>query len=198
MKPIYNLSLWLFSLTTFGQTCDTVAGKFINCVDAAGFRQGYWELQKKHVLFSGYSGFGSEQGCHYFEEAKYFPLAQGHYSDNKKVGTWDHYSGDRLVSLDRRITYFQNGSVKDEHLVDRYTLEINQDTSSVSGMFYHRLDSIKIECQEEKCSYTLSTGQKLTTFSFAKFDTLEYELLRLKLNVYDEEIRTHCNNIFKQ
>jgi len=55
------------------------------------------------------------------------------------------------------------------------------------------LDSISIDCQANNCALILSDGQELLSFNFNDLDKLEYELLRLKIGVYDREVRTKKN-----
>ncbi len=183
----------MVSLTTYGQTCDTIEGKLINCVDTFGQRQGYWEQTKKKILVSGYGGLGSKEGCRYFENAEYYPLAKGEYKDNKKIGPWEYFSGDHLSKLERKITYYQNGSVKDENLNDQYNINISSDTLKVKGDFYHELDTISINCHAQNCSLVLSIGQELMSFEFIDMDKLEYELLRLKIGEYNRQIKMKEN-----
>ncbi len=93
------------------------------------------------------------------------PVAKGHYKDNKKVGTWDYYNdNNHLISVDKQITYCQNGTIKIDHLIERYSIEINNDTSVVIGYFNHDLDTIKINCQNEMCSLTLTDKRELKVF----------------------------------
>ena len=193
MTKILTILLLTISLTNYGQTCDTIDGELINCTDTAGLRQGYWELTKKKILVSGHAGLGSEEGCRYFEKAEYYPLAKGTYKNGKKIGTWEYYSGDHLTSLDRKITYYGNSAIKDENLIERYVINISQDTAVISGQFYHHLDSIDINCHKNKCVLTLSDGQELLSFPFTNMDKLEYELLRLKIGEYDRDIKMKKN-----
>lgn len=193
MTNILTILLLIISLTTYGQTCDTIDGNLINCTDTAGLRQGYWEVTKKKILVSGYEGYGSKEGCRYFEKAEYYPRSKGNYKDGKKIGTWDYHSGEHLISLDRQITYYEDGSIKDENLADRYVLNISSDTKVVTGQLYHDSDSISIDCQSNKCLLKLSNGQELMSFHFTDLDKLEYELLRLNIGVYDREIKKKKN-----
>ena len=193
MTNILTILLLTISLTTYGQTCDTIDEKLINCVDTNGLRQGYWELTKKEILVSGYGGLGSKEGCRYFEKAEFYPLAKGEYFDDKKIGTWEYYSGDKSATLERKITYFDNGSIKDENLSDRYLIEISMDTSKVKGQLYHDLDTVIIECHSKFCTIQLSDNQLLTSFEFVDMDKLELELLRLQMGVYNREIKKKKN-----
>ncbi len=69
MTGILTIFLLTLSLTALGQTCDTINGKVINCIDTNRLKQGYWELARKKVIVSGYSGLGGKEGCRYFEKA---------------------------------------------------------------------------------------------------------------------------------
>ena len=176
------------SLTFYGQACDTIDGKLINCTDTAGLRQGYWELTKKKILVSGYHGLGSDEGCGYIEKAEFYLLAKGEYKDNRKIGTWEYYSGDSSTSLERITTYYEDGSIKDKDLLDRYIITINSDTSEIKGQLYHDLDTLRIECYMKTCSIRLSDGQTIMNFEFSDMHKLKFELLRLQLGVYNREI----------
>lgn len=195
MTNLLTILLLIISLTTYGQTltCDTIDGKLINCTDTAGIRQGYWELTEKKILVSGYEGLGSEEGCRYFEKAEHYPRSSGTYKNGKKIDTWNYYSGEHLISLDRKITYYKDGSVKDDNLASRYTLNISNDSTNISGQYFHDLDSIRINCQANKCLLKLTDGQELMSFQFNDINKIEYELLRLNLGVYDREIKKKKN-----
>src|SRR5690554_6509362 len=151
MANILIILLLTFSLSTLGQTCDTINGKLINCADAIGLRQGHWELTKKKILVSSYGGLGSKEGCRYFEKAEYYPFAKGEYRDNKKVGTWEYYSGDKLANLEREITYYKDGSIKDNNMFEQYKIMISNDTLKVTGQVYHNLDTLILNCQNRNC-----------------------------------------------
>lgn len=189
MTNILTIFLLTISLTTFGQTCDTINGKLINCVDSNGLRQGQWELTKKKILVSGYGGLGSKDGCRYFEKAEYYPLAKGAYKDNRKIGTWEYYTGDKSANLEKKITYYVDGSIEDENLLDRYTIEISSDTLKVNGQLYHDLGTLNIACQTGVCSINLSDGQQVMSFDFVDMDRLEFEMLRLQMGEYNREIK---------
>lgn len=193
MTNILTILLLTLSLTTYGQTCDTINEKLINCVDTNGLRQGYWELTKKKILVSGHGGLGSKEGCRYFEKAEYYPLAKGEYLNDKKIGTWEYYLGDKSAHLTRKITYFKNGSIRDENLVDRYLIEISKDTLKVKGQLYHYLDTINIDCQANVCKVELSNSEDLFRFEFTDMDKLEFELLRIQMGVYNREIKKKKN-----
>jgi len=193
MTNSLTILLLIFSLSTFGQTCDTINGEPINCIDASGLKQGHWELTKKKILVSGYGGLGSKEGCRYFEKSEYYPLAKGEYSDNKKIGTWEYYSGNKLANLERKITYFKDGSIEDENLLDRYKIKISSDTLKVKGQLFHYLDTMNIDCQTNNCSIRLSDDQLIMSFEFSDMDKLEFELLRLQMGEYNREIKMKVN-----
>lgn len=190
MTGILTILLLTLSLTAIGQTCDTINGKVINCIDTSGLKQGYWEITRKKIIVSGYSGLGSKEGCRYFEKADFIPVAKGHYKDGKKIGTWDYYSdNDHLISVDKQITYYSNGNQKIENGTEQYSIEINKDTSEVTGQFFHDFDTIQINCKNQLCVLTLTNKTELITFPFSDIYGIEYELLRLRMGIYDREIR---------
>jgi len=179
--------------TIYGQTCDSIGGKPINCIDSAGLKQGYWELLRNKVIVSGYGGLGSEDGCRYFERVESYPLAKGEYKDNKKIGSWLYYSGNQLGSMVREITYNENGSIEDNNLADHYTLTISKDTLDVTGQLYHHLDTVNINCQNGHCTFKLANGKELIKFPFIDLNTIEYELQRTNIGIYDRKIKMEKN-----
>ena len=55
--------LFLFtSLFSLGQTCDTIDGQKVNCIDSIGLKQGYWKVRKQVLLYSSDSDFGPGTG----------------------------------------------------------------------------------------------------------------------------------------
>ncbi|MBL4752963.1 MAG: hypothetical protein JKY52_05085, partial [Flavobacteriales bacterium] len=127
MKLTLTIIMTLPCLLTLGQTCDTINGHAINCVDSNGLRQGEWEQRKKIVLLSWYNGYGSENGCKYGEKAKYVTLAKGNYKNNKKTGTWKYcLDGDRdVIQIEKLITYYDNGTTEEQNLYYNYVTSIN-------------------------------------------------------------------------
>lgn len=199
MKIFLTIFLTFLILNTFGQSCDTLDGKAINCIDSLKLKQGYWIHRKNKLISSSYNGLGSESGCQY--NAKYEPIAiiQGEYKDNKKIGKWEYFYGHHSLSLDRIVTYLENGDLKienydyaiakDGNLVNHYYLKINNDSTIIKGKFYHELDSLTISLENDICEIKLSNKNNLLSFNNFNLDKLEYEILRLQLSVYDRDIK---------
>lgn len=190
MTTILTILLLTFRLTALGQSCDTINGKVINYIDTKGLRQGYWEFTRKNILVSGLNGLGSKEGCRYVEKAAYLPIAKVHYRDNKKIGTLEYCTdNDYLISVDKQITYYSNRNKKVENGIEQYSIEINNETSEVSGYFYHEIASIKINYNDQNCKLHLSDDNELMNFHFPNLQMLEYELLSLRMGFYDREIK---------
>jgi hypothetical protein len=189
MKNLLFILCLFFSLSLFGQVCDTVNGDLINCVDSNGLRQGFWELKRENTLFSSYTGLGSKEGCLYSKNAEYFLLARGEYKDDKKTGSWEYYFGNKVAILERRVSYNKDGSVVENNFRERYKIKISSDTAKISGEFYHDLDTLTISCQNRVCSIMLPDGQEVLSFGFTNMDKFEYEFYRLRIGVYDRQIK---------
>ena len=180
----------IISLTAFGQVCDTISGKIINCVDSLGQKQGNWEIYKKKIIESSYNGLGSKEGCHYSEKIELIPIAKGNFKDNKKIGTWDYYhKNDHSIFIEKQITYNPDGSIVEENLLKNYLLEFNGDSSIVTGYYYVNQDSIFINCRNKKCTLFLSNGSEINSFPFEEYPHLEYELYKISLGYYEREIK---------
>ncbi|MBL4586780.1 MAG: hypothetical protein JKX84_06980 [Flavobacteriales bacterium] len=193
MRQLLTLFFLTISVVSFGQICDTINGEILNCVDANGLKQGYWEMTWKRVTMSWHGGYGTAEGCQYGEIATYLPLENGNYRDNKKIGKWTYYDDEKYWGspyIENEITYDENGSIKVDQLKQqRYLLNINMDTSFVRGYFLHQLDSIAIMCHFDTCHFTLSNHNELTKFSFDSIAVLEDQLYRLQIGLYDREIK---------
>lgn len=189
MRFILSLLISFITLFSFGQSCDTTNGEVINCTDKEGLKQGFWELTKKNILVSGYRGLGTKDGCHYFEKVEIYPQARGNYIDGEKTGVWEYFSDEYLNLLVRRVTYGEDGSIQDENISDRYVLMFGSNLTPLKGQFFHDLDSVNIEFTRNNCIFRLSTGEEIHSFEFNDLSDIEYELLRLKLGIYDRQIK---------
>lgn len=190
MKRIIFILFLLTSLASYGQTCDTIDGQQINCIDSNGQKQGFWKERKKILLYSSYSGLGSKEGCQYKEVYRYLPGAEGQYKDNKKTGTWKFYGdNEHLISVEKEITFGENGTVKEENFRDSSVIEFNKDTSVVTGYIYYNGDTINLKCIDKKCTFKLNPNREISTFEITDFNKFDYELLRLKFGMYDRKIK---------
>ncbi|MDZ4844808.1 MAG: hypothetical protein SH857_04575 [Chitinophagales bacterium] len=94
-----------------------------------------------------------------------------------------------MTTRESQVFYFEDGSTKEENYIDEYVIEVNADSSIVAGYVFHMTDSIKIDCKEFVCSFTLSNGLPCMSFSFEEFFRLEYELLRVKSGLYNYDFK---------
>jgi hypothetical protein len=187
------------ALSSFGQSCDTLDKKIINCVDQNGLKQGLWIYKKERLLSSSYSGLGSREGCRY--NAKYQTVAKirGYFQDDKRIGRWEYFYGGHPLTLDRVETYYGNDDIKVEYydytiskggkLVDHYFFTFNSDSTEVTGVFYHELDNLTFSLANDICEINFSNNDSLMTFLNCDFDKLEFEIHRLLYGVYDREIK---------
>jgi len=152
-------------------------------------RQGCWELTQKKVLISGYAGYGSEEGCRYFENVERNLIAKGNYTNDLKTGTWNYFSGtEGISSLDKQITYRDDGSFEEINPQGHYILNISWDSLEVTGEYYSHLDTIQIECNTGWCTYGLANGEEFLLFQFLDWDAFTFELHRLRAGEYNRKI----------
>ncbi len=198
MKGIWTALLFMTSLASFGQSCDTIDGTVRNCFDANGLKQGYWEYQREVYKVSSYGGYGTKEGCQYSEHVTYAPESTGYFKDDYKVGKWKYYDGftyneKRQIEglLEKEITYNPDGSViedKNGQWGYYYSLRFNVDTSAVDGYFIRHSDTIWVECLSATCHFTLTNENALSEFSFNSLAVLEEQLFRLTTGLYDRDI----------
>jgi len=140
MKQFFIFGFILSCLTTSGQTCDTLDGQILNCVDRHGLKQGFWKHQKETLLYSASGGFGSPAGCQTVKYFKHETLAEGHFKDDFKVGAWKYFTYpnyNQTDSLEKVITYFEGGAVLENNRSDHFKILINQDSTVISGELVH-------------------------------------------------------------
>jgi hypothetical protein len=148
----------------------------------------------KKILVSRHNRLRSKEGCRYVGKADYLLTAKGHYRNNKKIGTWVCSSdNDLFISVDKQITNYSNGNKKVENRIEQCSIEINIETSEISGYLYHDLARIKINCREQNCKLYLSHDNQLMNFHFPVLQMLEYELKGLRKGIYDREIKRMKN-----
>jgi len=185
-------------LNLSGQQCDTIPGQIINCVDSLEQKQGHWinygRLPHDHFLYEQSdaaireitnSWFCSVIGPPY----KIIVLSQGHYLNDRKVGTWKTSDYDCYGGIETEQTYFPDGQIRDEHFGYKYWIEISPDSSAVIGEYYHAHDTLKINCLDQTCRINFSDDSKLIEFSLEEFFRLKFELYRIALGIYDFNIR---------
>jgi hypothetical protein len=187
MKQAFMIFFVLTELISFGQTSDTIDGQVVNCVDKKGLKQGYWLERKKILLLSGYSGYGSEKGCQYFEKNKYILSSEGLYIDDKKTGLWNYYDNlnNERGDIEKKIIYNKQNT-QEINFTYKYYLALNSDTTLASGHVYLDIDTIKFTCKQRTC--VAETSENITFLMFP-IDKLEFELCRIGLGVYNQAIR---------
>jgi hypothetical protein len=189
MNKILNILFILIGYNSYGQICDTVEGKFFNCFDINGRRQGFWKVQEKIIDHSSYSGLGTKGGCRYYEEFHFETLSEGFYNDDIKVGTWKYYNNEwNSYFLEKEINYNKGGTFTVKNLIDSSTIEYSNDSSIIEGFVLHKGDTINIAFSSEICSFKLYKHQAILAFDCSDLDKFEYELLRLKYGLYDRKI----------
>lgn len=190
MKHLLVILFIIISFLSSGQTCDTINGRLINCVDSLGRRQGKWETLKKTIVSGSYSGYGNKDGCQYIENSVWQPIVIGQYKDNKKVGIWEYivWEGYDNSWVEKNITYYDNGSIIESNRSYNSVIEFNKDSSVVEGFTIHDRDSIYITCTNKMCVFKLNSDKKIISFQYTDYEKFEYELLCLTLGIYNREI----------
>ncbi len=169
------MSLILTCSFSYGQKCITWFDEEINCEDEQGLKQGYWA---------------------YFEESGMIK-SDGNYLDNKKIGTWKYR--DAVLSVGTYITYNADGRIIEDHSSsDYYKIEINKDSSIMTGYFLdskdslgtegyvtYSQDSIIIYCQNQNCKFTSVTGQELINFQCVNVYNLRFKISRFQMGYFD-------------
>ena len=202
MRHLLTILLLLIGAVTYGQTCDTVDGRTINCLDNLGQKQGYWKETKKHLEYSMYSGLGSKEGCRYSEVFSYRTVAEGEYKNNEKNGTWLYYYQDDkpyrydIFYLNGKIikesypdfirAKLANGNASEQNFTYNYNIEFNSDTSYLAGNAWSRNDTIQINCINKQCNFKTLEGVEFLSFSS---DKLEGRLFLFSLGEYERDIR---------
>jgi hypothetical protein len=188
LKIVLSILLALSNIISFGQSCDTINGRVINCIDSNGIRQGQWEIRRKILLVSGYNGLGSKQGCRYFEKSNFVTRSKGAYLGGKKIDTWVYYHdwGMDNGKIEKRITYYDNGAVKEENLYNNYVILISPDSSVANGYVIYNADTILIDCKSGQCNMLFNRSIKITSFPLYQFD---YEIERLFFGEYHRRIK---------
>jgi hypothetical protein len=189
MKTLLTILLFLTSIISYGQSCDTINGKVVNCIDSNGLKQGFWE--NGLYTFQGQYGF-SEQGFCQGEtlRTRVMVVASGSYRNNKKVGVWQYFANHGHGSItEMQITYHENGATTEYNYIENYELDISSDSTSVSGRIYYMRDTINISCYNNKGLFKLYPDKVICVFDCPDFDTFDYEFSRLKYGKYDQEIK---------
>jgi hypothetical protein len=190
MKQILFILTFLITISIYGQKCDTINGKYVNCIDSDNLKQGFWKITEKKILLSWHSGYGSKDGCQYGENVEYIPLSEGQYKNDKKVGTWKYFKTNNLTILtEKEITYLNNEEIKVLNFNENTTIEYNKDSTIIKGFLNYKKDTIYLNCSEKKCSFKLESDKEIIAFDLTEFFKFDYELTRLKIGMYDRKIK---------
>lgn len=191
MKDLLTILLLLTTFISFGQTCDTMKGKVINCIDNNGQKQGLWENGiydwRQQENYGPVPGFCQTVPM---VRTRIRVTSTGNFFDNKKVGTWKYFADNHhLIYVEREVTYNENGTITEKNLLDRSIIEYNSDSTIITGFIYHNGDTINVACLNKKAVFKLSNDMVILAFDCTDFNRFDYELLRLKVQVYDREIK---------
>lgn len=166
---------WLgANVSSFPQTCETIDGRTLNCVDKQGRRQGLWWEMKEDIFPVADRGYCS---------------AEGQYRDGRKTGVWRYYDESEKNREEKQITYYADGSVWMKDLRHGLSMGINADSSRILGNTLAGKDTIRLSCRERQCVFVLLDGKEITSFPYKDYNVFEFETVRLHLGIYDRRIR---------
>ena len=190
MTNLLSIVFLVTSISSFGQTCDTIKGRVINCIDSNGLKQGLWEDGvydwRQQENYGPVSGFCKTAPL---VRTKIGVTATGSYRDNKKIGTWKHFGGSHLGAVERELTYNDNGTITEKNFIYSSVIEYSNDSTLITGFIYHRGDTINVFCSNKKGTFKLDNDKVLLTFDCRDFFNFDFELSRLAYGVYDREIK---------
>ena len=202
MKNILIISVLLvLGLKGFGQNYVTFKSDTFNCIDSGNLKQGLWKTFEVHYESKNLQPYMDDEGkMHSFPDIRCVPreitdsslivTEEGFYKDDKKIGTWKYYICDTPSSrtIEREITYHENGSITLLHLTDNYLIEINGDTSSITG-YINNTDSILVNCQNKQCVFSIDNDKVFRDFRYNEMIDFEMELEKAINGMYATEIR---------
>lgn len=169
----------------FGQTCDTIDGRTVNCIDENGLRQGDWEYWKYEWRQKEYTG--EVAGYCQTKPLTKVPiklLKKGKYKDDKKVGKWAFIDdGGDYISTTRTEQYLDDGSVEVEE--SGFQSVYNLDSSIVKSVVLSGKDTIYINCKQKQCIGTYKS-QHLVSTPLAELET---EIDKIRWGSYAREIK---------
>jgi hypothetical protein len=155
MRILPIILLQLFSSLLFGQRCETIGGKVINCIDKDSLKQGFWyEYNIDKILTTdSFNRNPGAIGFHNDEGKVYTPVAEGFYKDNKRIGTWTYYVGfyNDPDAHEKTVLFTDSGFRYEIDSFYHYTFRISDDTSSLSGKLFLKKDTIDVVCKDRKC-----------------------------------------------
>ena len=189
MRTTFSLVSVLLSSLLVGQTCDTIEGRLINCVDTSGLKQGYWQERQKNILSSAYSGYGTKGGCQYSESAYYLIKSEGEYAHGRRVGQWIYYyrNGIATDSVTSRSSETQRSLPQAVPRPKQYILGYDSTGNEVQGQVFLASDTVLLRFTGDQFMIEAKNARPIGSFPLAHLD---FEIERLFAGVYDREIRS--------
>ena len=190
MKTPLVILFLLTSTNSYGQACDTIKGRVINCVDNNGQKQGLWEYgvfewrQKEND--GPVPGFCQTAPL---VRTRIGVTATGNYRDNMKEGTWKYFDNYSPFSIKRVVSFNDNGTITERNFKYGSVIEFSNDSSSITGYVIHNGDTINVFCLNKKGIFKLDNDKVVLTFDCPDFNKFDFELSRLIYDVYDREIK---------
>ncbi len=164
MNPIPTIFLVLLSSYSIGQSCDTISGHILNCIDDQGWKQGYWETREVDeritcILLSVDTPENERQRT-YFDASVI--LSSGSYVNNLKHGYWKTYFKNGLLESEG---YYSNG-LKQGDWIERDELGQEEITGTYSddlkvGLWIFLMEYGDTSFVEKEIRYKIVNGQSV-------------------------------------
>lgn len=185
MKIIIFIFTLSISFISYGQSCDTIQDKVINCIDENGLNQGHWEHWKYEWRQKGYNSeiIGFCQTTPLIKVPIKL-LSRGKYLDGKKVKKWEYINdrGDEF-SISRTEYYYEDGSIDIQE--DSYQTHYNNDSLWVKSIVFTPTDTVNINCRNKLC-VARYVKNKFLEF---KLDMLDVEIDKIRWGIYTRELQ---------
>lgn len=189
MKILLPIIFGLITLSSFGQSCDTIVeGEKYNCIDKSGLKQGTWLTFSKEY-YACFDTIGSMTIS-----------STGNYIDGRKEGKWIQYPTSRWKSLSwieqeytkgklileeeigmnrimKTTNFFEDGSWKTQNYSDlKYEILCSTDSvcsGKVTGIINQEIKiNGKLSCEHGGCILINSEEKTLATFNIEKIDSI--------------------------
>lgn len=188
MNLLLTVLFGLLPVLSFGQSCETIDGKRMNCTDSLGLKQGYWQERKKYSTAGLVTEAARKDKSQNLDSVSH-TVAEGSYRDGKRIGTWRDYGENwHLVSVQRELTYLDDGSVVERNFIEKSKIKFNADSTKVSGYIVLDGDTISMACKNGRCSFSLGKGKEFLQFGYNDKYSFTYNLNRLKMGMYSGRI----------
>lgn len=188
MKFALFLLFGLLPILSFSQSCETVEGVQMNCIDSRGLKQGYWKERKKYAT-AGLITEAVRKDKSQNLDSVYHTVAEGYYKDSKRIGTWTDYGENwHLVSVQRELTYLGDGSVAERSFGGNSEIKFNADSTKISGYVVLDGDTIRMACKNRRCTFGLGKGKELLSFDYRTRFDFTYHFDRLNMGMYHGRI----------